>query len=731
LRAKIAGKTPEQLNRENEAVAGLYMQGAPVAGRFVPQTEDMTRYEVEHPTRAAIAKGIGGAVATAPLVEASPFLFGAAGSLPARLGMGAASAGVISGADTATGDVLQGKGGVDTALDTARAAAIGAPLGAAGVGVGSLASIPVNAISRALMRGSNPLVDYLPNAATSVKEAMLTPEGENTARALGLDPAKMSPWQREQFAFAQNPAEAADAFKNENEFGIRSTLGQRTKDPQQLHAEEQMRRGLMGPQAKDIMSTFDKEQGEAVRTAARQQIPGEIAPAMDTADMQTLGGEVQSSMRSAHQTAKNKVSSAWDQIGPIYASPEAKGELPQYIQGSVDNAGVAIDPQLTPAAHKMLTTLEDYSNNVASRSPYKILGEKFGTSGGAAPDSLTPEARSVFANFDLPPEPSPTADLRPAHVDEMRRKLLALSNSGSTPADSLAARHIYNGFNEWANDLPTMANPLTQGDPGDLAKIASAREITKDVKSLFEPTKMGSKSLTPAGKILANAYGPGSTPESVITSFVGTGPKQTVNDAQVQALKQAKQIFGADPKYKDAWDSLRLAYWTKLTSNTTGKLTTPGYISNRIETAFNNQKSVLDALYSPAELAKMRNYQAALDTITFKPPNASGSSYGMQQKPEDSITKTLLDEAKGMGVRSLAMGNHPVGAAMDFGLNILPKMMQSKETKLAESAAEAARRAVNQSVAQRQPYPYAQHAAPIVTTPAAPLIIRSLLGNNH
>jgi hypothetical protein len=167
LRAKIAstqaGKeiTPQELNAENEGRAGEFLKGAPVLGASVPQTDSMTKFEAEHPTQSAVARGLGGVVGTAPLLVAAPEAFGAEASFPwyARSGLGATTNAAISAADTKA----RGGSELDAAKNAGLAAGIGgfSPLaGAAGRGISDAASTSTYAGPIIKNMVSRPLVPW-------------------------------------------------------------------------------------------------------------------------------------------------------------------------------------------------------------------------------------------------------------------------------------------------------------------------------------------------------------------------------------------------------------------------------------------------------------------------------------------------------------------------------------------------------------------------------------------
>jgi hypothetical protein len=119
--AQWQGTTPEALGRQNEASAGEFLKGVPVASAAVPQTPDMTKYEQEHPTGAAVWKGAGRLAALAPVMAAAPEVLGAGAGqgLAARTAIGAGSNAAIEG-----GDTYANTGDVNKSLEAAKNAAI-------------------------------------------------------------------------------------------------------------------------------------------------------------------------------------------------------------------------------------------------------------------------------------------------------------------------------------------------------------------------------------------------------------------------------------------------------------------------------------------------------------------------------------------------------------------------------------------------------------------------------
>ncbi len=255
----------------------------------------------------------------------------------------------------------------------------------------------------------------------------------------------------------------------------------------------------------------------------------------------------------------------------------------------------------------MLQFLEDYSKGKLSESSLPLIGKH--------PDNI--------------------------FIDDARRYLLNLYRSAERgTADATAAKAIYTGFNKWIDDLAD--NAALVGKPDMAAKLKVARGFTRDLHELYEPRGSGGQ-LTPGGKILKDIIDNETHPEGVISSLLGGGgPTAQAPKGSVEALQHLKRILGAG----DDWDNVRLAYWVKIAQDNKGRVLSPQQLRNNIDAAFHNQRSVINALYTEEEQRMMRRLSTALEDVTYKPPNASGTSYEAERLRQkysgDGMLKTFL-----------------------------------------------------------------------------------------
>jgi hypothetical protein len=454
------------------------------------------------------------------------------------------------------------------------------------------------------------------------KNGQLTPKGEAVAKSAKIDPAELSAEAQRVFAktYAMDPDAAQAATRASVEpFGIPATKGQVSKDPFLLTQEEGMRRRLYGQNAQDIMRTFDVEQSQAVRDAALgakpQSVTSAIAPgrnpvsAPQDANPMVLGQSVREGINTARSAARTAENEVWDKVGPLTATEDALKMLPDSLDARLGTE-VVIDAETTPAAAKMAKDLDAFSAGESPQQVAKIL--------------KTNPVRMV---------------------DQQRRRLLSMSRGAATPEDKRAATAIYDGYNDWI-DAAAEAN-LLAGDPGAAAQLKIARGFTKEVREIFQPS-VGGKS-TAAAKRLAGVMEKADSPEGVINQLLGSSGSRGVDSGTVGALasyKTAVDRFAPKDIAKAAWDDVRLAYWVRLVNGRNGELLGPTAIMNNIKGALSGQQSVVRTLYTPAEEKTIRQFAQALETISYKPPNASGSGYTAASFIKEGVAK--LFEAFGL-----------------------------------------------------------------------------------
>lgn len=615
--------------------------GSDLTARNMGATQDPATAGID-PTKAILAGALGGAAELVPL----PILAG---------GMGGATG-------IATGD-----GSVE---DTVVRGLTGALSGAAG---GRMLQ------ANAKLPKAKP-VEAFPDASPSMRVA---------AERAGVKLEDLTPEQLREFSEyfpAATDMQEFGAAVRMNRFGLPSTKGQRTKDPELLSIEKDARYGGLGESAKRLLNEFDKDQQLQIESSAFSRGPsaglrsgiGEmIAPERQTVSrLETppavLGADIRSGIGAVRAADEEAISKAWQGIEAIYPRQEAFETLGPLIDVRLGTRNVT--PDQTPQAVSMRQTLLDFMSGKEA-----IRGSGLGD----------PSKRRM--------------DLELVRRD-LKESYDAAAASGN-PKDIAAAKAYYRGFDDWVDDA--VERGMIVGDPSNVAKIRTAREITKDVKQLWEPRK--GKKLTAGGKIVQQALDENATPESLVNSMLGSaGPQTAPKTGTVEALKLLKEALTRQRPDKDltaqgirTWNDIRLAYWSRLVTNNKGEMHTPTFITGNIRKAFRNQPSLLQTLFDRQELATIRAYGKAMDDLAYKDPNPSGTAPTLRaaMRKEGAAMGTLKTALQTQAKREL-FSKHNVMMSRIYQLlaKNLPKRLGSTAEGLGERAA---RRAVDQRLSVR------------------------------
>jgi len=553
---------------------------------------------------------------------ALPFL--AAGGVAGRVTQGlpifarATGQAVAGGAASAGQDVAAQGMGSEQSIDPLKAG-LAAGGGFAGEYIGAIVG---NLVRR--WQTDKSLVDASGN---------LTALGRRLVEKEGFDPDLVQGELAKEFARlsarSNDPAEALVKAQTE-QFGIPSTKAQRTKDPQLLLTEKDIRAGTLGREAKERLTDFDRTQADAIENAVRGSrrtidadtlaqspinevgVGRAIAPhrTFIDQDQAVLGEGIQEGFSKAVEKARNVENLAWRKTGNITARAGATRTLPDNVKAAL--SGRRIQRDLQPTSAVMIDELRAFMDGKAPQGEFsEFVGQQAVTT-----------------------------------LDEMRRVMLGyLRNASSQNGDKALAGKIYKGFNDWLADIE--ANGLIAGDVAGVSKMREAMDVTKYVRGLIKPTdNMGRKTQTAR---LFEQIENASSGEEVVTALLGaSGPKGSVTKGRVQLLSTYKKVldqFGGDLG-KQAWNDVRLAYWLKLVQGKNGELLGPQAMKTAIQTAMNNQKSVFNTLYNGRERVEMRKLVDALKAITYKDPNPSGTGTAVRSLVPNLVAEGLDTQAK-------------------------------------------------------------------------------------
>lgn len=439
----------------------------------------------------------------------------------------------------------------------------------------------------------------------------LTARGVEAAQKAGLDTSDFTPDMAKEFATSyakSGDAGLAASRSYAQPAGIPVTQGQQSKRPFLLNQEEKLRRGIYGEKAEREMLGFDALQRQRIEEAtlgggAKPGVGQTINPqSAGRADLRQIGDNVQDTLQGARETAKKTESDLWETGGvkQLAATDEALGTL----RGRIGDA-----------------LKEETAFTKTGESMAKTIGE--------------------FAEKKLPVSEAGGIQLKQVQtVDQMRRRLLDTMKSAEPGSDQRQAGMIYDAFNDWIGE--SAEKSLLAGDPMAAAQLVKARAFTRDVRELFSPTEAGGRTSAGARR-MSKAVQSADSGEGVIQALLGAQGSRSASEGTVTALRQTKAIldkFGGEGG-KQAWDDIRLAYWSRLVQGKNGELLGPQALTNNLKTAFTNQRSVMQSLYGPEEMAQMRRLMRAVELAAYKPPNASGSGYTVTEAMQEMFGKLL------------------------------------------------------------------------------------------
>ena len=564
----------------------------------------------------------------------------------------------LTAAGTSAGQDVAAQGmGSKQGIDQNRMLVAGA-LGAGGELVGRVAGPFIRKII-----GDRSLVDA---------NGKLTARGRKLAEKEGVDPNLIDgdlakEIQRLQ-TNAADPAEVLVKAQNDR-FGIPTTKGQRTNDPQMLLIEKDIRAGTLGNQAKESLKNVDEAQKAAIkRTGAEydlRSIPPVLAPNRATSDLgrASLGDGAKEGLEAASVKVKALENAAWKGTENIAPRSGALERLQHFVQKELGPR--LVDDEVTPVANAMGKQIDAYIKGSAE---------------------IRPGAAEVFGQQSI------------TYIDQMRRRLMAMKN-GAKPGgeDAAAAKAVYAAFDKWIGDAAE--NQLLTGSPGAAQALLNARRTTAELRGILSPRLNGKK--TPAARILEKVRD-ADTGEEVLKALLGSsGPKSEVATGGVTAMKHFKAATTklGGKAGRDAWNDVRLAYWLKLVQNKGGEMLPNGTLVNSIRDSMKNRESLMRVLYSDKERKLMLQFAQAIKSATPKDPNPPGSGTAIRGLFPNLVKDQLRAEQARNTFGAKGQRHKILMARIYRGLGkVLPQMMAGTSNQFGILAA---KRAMSQSLTQR------------------------------
>ncbi len=320
------------------------------------------------------------------------------------------------------------------------------------------------------------------------------------------------------------------------------------------------------------------------------------------------------------------------------------------VSAALDDAGRAVDAQLTPAANRMMEELRGFSD-------LRI------------PNRVGPEA----------PNPVDIAAVDARGMEQTRKRLSNMSQAATNDADRAASRLIMRQFDEWQGDA--YENALFSGSPEGLQAVRDARAANSTWRQRFFNDR------DDADRVINRIVTGEVTPQEVSNYILGAS-KVGAKGVSSRLLTRVAEATGGDP---EAMNAIRGGVWNKLSETTEGTTAKPpAKTANDIMEFLNGSgRDVAQRLFTDSQRNIMRTYADTLqrgaqarDAIADVASNTRPSPMEVGIGPLQRLANDVLgkggnrsDEALYAAINSYAKS----GARGD--VNLLSRILQAVPEK--------------------------------------------------
>lgn len=224
-----------------------------------------------------------------------------------------------------------------------------------------------------------------------------------------------------------------------------------------------------------------------------------------------------------------------------------------------------------------------------------------------------------------------------AGIDKVRSKIRQYA-ANATPEDARAVRAVQQEFDRWLDNVAD--DELLSGTKDGIELFKAARKARREYGRKFESDP--SQGDDDAGLLIEKMISKNVT-ETEVANWLSGSARAGERGDSARLAARIKEIFGQD---SPEFGAVKQAAWFKVVNGDAGEAAKlgPQAISQRI-LRFTTGKAepYANILYTPAELAKMRRFAAAVGQ-TVTPPgaaNPSKSGYEVARAVQDAA-KTVL-----------------------------------------------------------------------------------------
>lgn len=355
-------------------------------------------------------------------------------------------------------------------------------------------------------------------------------------------------------------------------------------------------------------ATAQVGQHETNALAHARQLTGDMSP-------QDMGQALITRLRGGEQEARALKESLYDSAGQADASVRADSVqgVHNRVSTALDDAGRVVDPNLTPAASRMMDELQNFSN---LRIPNRV----------GAP----------------PPDPATVAAVDARGMEQVRKRLSGFSQAANNDADRAASRLIMRHFDDWQADA--YDNALFSGSPEALQSFRDARAANASWRQRFYNDR------DDADKIINKVVTGEVTPQEMSNWVVGSSQVGS-KGVSSRLLTRLTQATGNDP---EAMTAIRSGVANRLFGTTEGVAAkNPEKVANDIHEFFNGSgRDVANRLYTAQQRQAALNYastlrraQIARQTISDVAKNTKPSAMSVGPGPMQELATSVLGKS--------------------------------------------------------------------------------------
>ncbi len=304
---------------------------------------------------------------------------------------------------------------------------------------------------------------------------------------------------------------------------------------------------------------------------ATRQAVGDMSP-------QDMGAALIQRLRTGEAAARAEKDALYARAGGMDAAVRANEvqNVRSIVSQGLEDSGIIVDPQLTPAASRMMDELQRLSElNI----PNRAVGARLPAAGNEARVGVSVQG-----------------------IEQARKRLSFFRSAATNDADRRAATNVMRQFDEWQSNA--FENALISGNDEALNAFRRARTANANWRNRFFNDE------NEAGRFVERIVTGEITPQEVSNFLVGAG-KVGAKGASSRLLTRIAEATGGDA---EAMQAIRGGIWNRLTQATEGaEAKAPAKVANDIAEFLNGSgRDIAERLFTPEQRRMMQSYAQTL-----------------------------------------------------------------------------------------------------------------------